>query len=160
MLNVLPSLLVLGFAALAALLLTLTLRSPPERREERLAAARVLAFATAAQGLHFGEEAATGFHHRLGGLLGLPGIPWSLFVVFNLAWLGIWVASVLGLRSNRAPAFFAAWFLAIAGTINGIAHPLLAVAAGGYFPGLLSSPLVGIASVWLGLRLRWATCTE
>ena len=51
----------------------------------------------------------------------------------------------------------AAWFLAIAGMFNGIAHPLLAVAAGGYFPGLASSPFIGAASVWLWFRLRSAT---
>ncbi len=93
----------------------------------------------------------------MGALLGLPGIPLSVFVVFNLTWLGIWVASVPGLRSARAAAFFAAWFLAIAGMFNGIAHPLLAIAAGGCFPGLLSSPFIGVASVWLWLRLRRAT---
>jgi hypothetical protein len=93
----------------------------------------------------------------LGDLLGLPGIPLSVFVVFNLMWLGIWVASVPGLRSARAAAFFAAWFLAIAGMFNGIAHPLLAIAAGGYFPGLVSSLFIGVVSVWLWLGLRRAT---
>ncbi len=157
MLNVLPSILVLGLAALAALLLVLSRRSPPENVAERLAAARALALAVGVQSIHFAEEAATGFHERLGALLGLPGIPLSVFVVFNVTWLGIWVASVPGLRSPRAAAFFAAWFLAIAGMFNGIAHPLLAIAAGGYFPGLASSPVIGVASVWLWLRLRRAT---
>jgi hypothetical protein len=124
---------------------------------ERLAAARALAVATVVQGLHFAEEASTGFHERLGALLGLPGMSFSFFVVFNLAWLGIWVASVPGLRSARAAAFFAAWFLAIAGMFNGIAHPLLALAAGDYFPGLVSSPFIAGASAWLWLRLRAAT---
>mgnify|MGYP001811772706 CR=1 FL=1 len=80
-----------------------------------------------------------------------------VFLGFNLVWIAIWVASIPGLRSGSAGAFFAAWFLAIAGALNGIAHPLLAVAAGGYFPGLLSSPLIGAAGVWLWLRLRAAT---
>ncbi len=157
MLNVLPSILVLGLAALAALLLALSRRSPPENVVERRAAARALALAVGIQSVHFAEEAATGFHERLGALLGLPGIPLSVFVVFNLTWLGIWVASVPGLRSARAAAFFAAWFLAIAGIVNGMAHPLLAIAAGEYFPGLVSSPFIGVASVWLWLRLRRAT---
>lgn len=52
---------------------------------------------------------------------------------------------------------FAAWFLAIAGMINGIAHLLLAISADGYFPGLVNSPFIGIAGVWLWLRLRRAT---
>ena len=157
MLSLLPSVFVLGLAALAALLLSLSRWSPPENVAERLAAARALALAVAAQGAHFAEETATGLHERLGALLGLPGIPLSQFVVFNVIWLGIWVASVPGLRSARAFAFFAAWFFAIAGMFNGVAHPLLAIADGGYFPGLVSSPLVGLAGVWLWLRLRDAT---
>ncbi len=157
MLSLLPSVFVLGLAALAALLLVLGRRSPAENVAERLAAAPALALAVGVQSVHFAEEAATGFHERLPALLGLPGMPLSVFVFFNLTWLGIWVASVPGLRSARAAAFFAAWFLAIAGMFNGIAHPLLAIAAGGYFPGLVSSPLIGGASVWLWLRLRGAT---
>jgi hypothetical protein len=157
MLNALPSMLVLGLAALAALLLALSRWSPPEDVMKRLAAARALALAVGVQSVHFVEEAATGFHEQLGTLLGLPGIPLSSFVGFNLLWLGIWVASVPGLRSARAAAFFAAWFLAIAGMFNGIAHPLLTLAAEGYFPGLVSSPFIGAASVWLWLRLRTAT---
>jgi NO-binding membrane sensor protein with MHYT domain len=157
MLNVLPSILVLGLAALVALRLVQSRRSPPENVAERLAAARALALAVGVQSVHFAEELATGFHERLGALFGLPGMPLSLFVVFNLTWLGIWVASVPGLRSARAAAFFAAWFLAIAGMVNGIAHPLLALAGGEYFPGLLSSPFIAVASVWLWHRLRRAT---
>ncbi len=84
-------------------------------------------------------------------------MPFSVFLVFNLAWIAIWIASVPALRSARLGAFFAAWFLAIAGMFNGIAHPLLAVAAGGYFPGLFSSPFIGGVSVWLWRQLRGAT---
>lgn len=157
MLNVLPSILVLGLAALAALFLVLSRRSPPENAAERLAAARALALAIGVQSVHFIEEAITGFHEQLGTLLGIPGIPLPVFVVFNLIWLGIWIASVPELRSARGSAFFAAWFLAIAGMINGVAHPLLAIAAGGYFPGLVSSLFIGIASIRLWFRLRRAT---
>ena len=157
MLSILPSLLVLGLAALAALALVSSRRSPAENTAERVDAARALALAVGAQSIHFAEEAATGFHEQFPALLGLAGMPLSFFVIFNLAWLGIWVASVPGLRSARGAAFFAAWFLSIAGMINLIAHPLLAIAAGGYFPGLLSSPFIGGASVWLWSRLRRAT---
>lgn len=157
MLNLLPSMLVLGLAALAALLLVLSRWSPPASAAERRAAARALALALGVQSVHFAEETATGLHERLGALFGLPGIPVSVFVIFNLMWLGIWVASVPGLRSKRALAFFAAWFLAIAGMFNGILHPLLAIAAGGYFPGLVSAPFIGLASGWLWFRLRRAT---
>jgi hypothetical protein len=153
----LPSLIVLGLAALGALLLVLRRRSPPERAADRSAAAWVLAASVGIQGVHFGEEVATGFHERLPALFELPGIPITAFVLFNMTWLGIWVVSVPRLRSGRADAFFAAWFLAIAGMLNGIAHPLLAVAAGGYFPGLVSSPFIGAMCVWLWIRLRRAT---
>ena len=155
--SLLPSILVLGLAALAALALARIRRSPPENVAERAAAARALAVATAVQSIHFVEEAATGFHERLGALVGLPAMPFSFFIAFNLTWLGIWVASVAGLRSVRTVAFFAAWFLAIAGMVNGIAHPVLAIAADGYFPGLVTSPVIGGVSIWLWLRLRAAT---
>lgn len=139
MLSLLPSIVVLGLAALAALVLVLSRRSAPDKVAERDGAARALALAVVVQGVHFMEEAATGLHERLGGLLGLPGIPFSGFLVFNLVWLALWVASVPGLRSAQPAAIFAAWFLAIAGMFNGILHPLLAVVQGGYFPGLAST---------------------
>jgi len=157
MLSLLPSLFVLGLAALAAVVLARTQPSRPENVAERSAAARALALAIAVQAIHFGEEATTDFPERLGALLGLPAMPMSFFVVFNLTWLFIWIISVPGIRTARAFAFFAAWFLAIAGMVNAIAHPLLAIASGGYFPGLVTSPLIGAAGVWLWFRLREAT---
>ncbi len=157
MLSVLPSIVVLGLAAFAALLLTLNRPSPPEMVAERRAAARALAVAVGVQSVHFTEEAATGFHERFPALFDLPSMPFSLFVIFNMTWIVIWIASVPGLRSVRPGAFFAAWFLAIAGVLNGIAHPLLAIADGGYFPGLVSSPFIGGAGAWVWLRLRGAT---
>lgn len=157
LLSLLPTIFVLGLAALAAIGLAQTRRSPPENVAQRSAAARVLALALVVQGIHFTEEALTGFPERLGALLGLPAMPMSFFLIFNLTWLAIWVVSVPALRAARRAAFFAAWFLAIAGMINAVAHPLLAVAAGGYFPGLVTSPFIGAAGAWLWLHLREAT---
>jgi len=148
---------VLGAAAFAAALLARYRPSPPENRQGRLAASRALALATGIQGVHFVEEAVAGCEEQFPALLGLPAMAMSLFVAFNLAWIAIWIASIAGLRSANPVAFFAAWFLAIAGMLNGLAHPLMAIATGGYFPGLASSPLVGVASLWLWLRLRGAT---
>ncbi len=155
--SVLPSVLALGLAALVALHFALSRPSPPDRVGERRAVSHTLALALGIQSVHLVEETATGFHERLPALFGLPGMPLSAFLAFNLVWLGIWGASIPGLRSARIAAFFAAWFLAIAGMLNGVAHPLLAVAAGGYFPGLVTSPLIGVAGVWLWLRLQRAT---
>ena len=157
LLSVLPSLAILGLAALAAFALAVNRSAPAGQVAGRRAAALALALATGIQGVHFAEELASGFHERFPALFSLPPMPLSFFVAFNLAWLGIWAASVPGLRSARPAAFFAAWFLAIAGLLNGIAHPLLSIAAGGYFPGLVTSPFIGAAGFWLWRRLSLAT---
>lgn len=157
LLSLLPSLFVLGLAAIAAAVLARSRPSPAAGAVQRLAAANALAVTLVIQGGHFAEEASTGFPERLGILLGLPAMPMSFFLAFNLAWLVIWIASIAGIRSGRTLAFFAAWFLAITGMFNAIAHPLLAIAAGGYFPGLITSPIIGAAAVWLWRRLRAAT---
>lgn len=151
-----PSGLALGLAALAAAWLVAARSSPPEL-DRRVDASRALAVALVLQGLHFAEEAATGFDARLGALFGLPGMSRALFVAFNVGWLGIWAASVPAVRRGLGFGLFAGWFLAIAGTLNAVAHPLLAVASGGYFPGLATSPFVGAAGLWLGSRLLRAT---
>jgi hypothetical protein len=130
MMSLFPSIFALGLAALVAVLLAQYRRSPAENTAERATAARALLIAIVIQSFHFTEEAVTGFHERLPGLFGLPEISFPLFLTFNLVWLGIWLASVWGLRSAHPFAFFAAWFLSIAGLINGVAHPLLAIAAG------------------------------
>ncbi len=155
--NFLPSIVILGLAVLVAIFLSRNRRSSTGMKTQRNVAAKALGVAVAFQSVHFIEEASMGFHQQLPALLGLQDIPFSVFVTFNLLWLAIWVASVPLLRTSHAGAFFAAWFLAIAGMINGVAHPLLAIAQRGYFPGLVSSPFVAIACVWLWLQLREAT---
>jgi hypothetical protein len=152
LLSLLPSIVILGLAALAAVYQTLTYRPRPDSR-----AAIALAIAVCIQATHFTEEALTDFPGRLGGLLGIPAMPMSFFVTFNLCWLGIWAASIYGLRSGKPWAFFGAWFLSIAGIINGLAHPGLAIAADAYFPGLATSPFIGAAGIWLARRLKHAT---
>ena len=153
----LPTIFALGIAAIAALILTLRRPSLPERSPERLAAAKALMLATGVQGVHFMEEWSTGFHEKLGPLFGLPPMSQSYFVTFNVLWIAIWIICIPGLRAGWFFAFFASWFLAIAAMINGIAHPLLAMVAGGYFPGLFTSPLIALAGVRLWTRLRSAS---
>src|SRR5262245_31717525 len=106
---------------------------------------------------HFSEEYATRFYERFPAALGLE--PWTsdFFLVFNLCWLAIWVWAAVALRSGSRTAFFPAWFFALAAAANGVAHPLLALRAGGYFPGLITSPVVGIVGVWLLKRLAAIT---
>lgn len=158
--SLIPSIAVLGLAAIVALQLAVRRPSPIELTIERNAASRVLALVTAIQSGHFAEEWATDFHARFPALFGLEPMPMSFFVGFNLTWIAIWIASAVLIRSARKSAFFAAWFLAIAGMLNGVAHPLMAVASGGYFPGLISSPFIGLASILLWKRLYAATLTD
>ena len=152
-----PSIVALGLVALAALQATLGRTCPVELTAERAAASKMLAIATAVQTAHFIEEWATGFHVRFPALFGLDPIPLSVFVAFNLGWIVLWIVSIPLIRRARQPAFFTAWFLAIAGVLNGIAHPVLAISTGGYFPGLISSPLIGLAGLLLWQRLNGAT---
>jgi hypothetical protein len=147
----------LGVAALAATALTIARHPIAADAGARAAAGRMALIALVLQSLHFVEELATGFAQRFPALLGLP--PWStaFFVGFNLAWLALWALSLFGLRAAYRPAFFPLWFLALAMIANGVAHPLLSLVVGGYFPGLISSPAVGIAGALLLSRLLRAT---
>lgn len=157
MISLVPSIAVLVLVAVVALRLALRRPSPTEMTTEREIASRVLALTTVIQSGHFAEEWSTDFHARFPALFGLEPMPLSFFVAFNLTWIVIWTASIPLLRSARKSAFFAAWFLALAGMLNGVAHPLMAVASVGYFPGLISSPFIGLASFFLWKRLHGAT---
>jgi hypothetical protein len=85
----------------------------------------------------------------------------KLFVAFNLIWMSVWILSAAGLQRGHRMALFPVWFFAIASIANGVAHPLLAVAAHGYFTGLITSPILGVFGVLLWVRLleftRWST---
>ena len=107
----------------------------------------------AAQSIHFMEEFLTGLYQKWPELLGLT--PWSaeFFVIFNVSWIAVWILSAVGLRAGIRAALFPTWFFAIAMAVNFVVHPLLALNAGGYFPGLWSCPLVGVIGVVLLGRL-------
>ena len=140
-----------GLFVLLAAAILLTLARPrispmPAVRRRCLV---LLALAVAGQCTHFAEELLTGFHTRFPVALGL--IPWTstFFIAVNVCWLAIWGLSAFGLQRGLVAALAPAWFLALALLLNGVAHPLLAVREGAYFPGLYSSPLVFV----LGLLL-------
>lgn len=139
----------LWIAAVTALFLTLAREGVGASGERLRAAVRLAAVAVILQGGHFAEELATGFHQRFPELLGLTPWPAGFFVSFNLFWLATWGLSIWGLAARRRLALFPLWFLAVAGVANGAAHPLLALRAAGYFPGLVSSPFVGTAGILL-----------
>jgi len=152
----LPSLVILTALALVALTLT-SIRRISEDGVRRRNAAVGLALATIVQVLHLAEESVTGLYVRLPALFSQEAMPFSIFLTFNIAWLAIWAVSIPGVRSGRSGAFFAAWFLAVASLFNGIAHPALALVSRGYFPGLVTSPIAGVAGAYLFFRLHSAT---
>ncbi len=101
------------------------------------------------QGAHAVEEYLTGFYHAFPRMLGLP--PWGAgaFLAFNVAWLLVWVVSLVGVGRGWRIAEWPIWFLAFAEVANGVAHPLLSLARGAYFPGLGTAPVAGIAGLFL-----------
>lgn len=147
----------LSVAAAVAAVLTFTRAPISAARAAIESLRRVLVMTVALQSLHFLEELATGFHQRFPQWLGLA--PWSatFFVAFNLFWIAVWVAGVPGIAARRTWALLALWFLALACCANGVAHPLLALAVGGYFPGLVTSPFLGLAGALLLRRLLATT---
>ena len=155
--SILPSIFALGLVGILALFLTFTRTWAEDGGKHMKSAIRLAVIAVILQGAHFAEELFTGFHQRLPSLFDLPPISYGLFVGFNIAWLGIWSLSVWGLSVRNQVAMFPLWFLSIGCIVNGIAHPVLAVLAGGYFPGLVTSPIAGIVGVMFFRRLHVVT---
>jgi hypothetical protein len=143
----------LSAGAVVALFLTILRRPVESDQAGRERTARLFLIGLAVQCLHFTEEFVTRFQDRFPALLGLHAWSENFFVVFNLIWLSIWVLSAVGLVKGYRLALFPVWFFAIGGIVNGIAHPLLALLVEGYFPGLITSPLLGILGVRLWQRL-------
>jgi hypothetical protein len=109
--------------------------------------------ALAAQATHFFEEWRSGFHLRFPTLFGLAPWPEPFFLWFNAILLACVAAAALA-GPRAYPARVALWFLAVAGMLNAIAHPAVALVVRGCFPGLFTSPLVGAAGLHLAMRLR------
>jgi hypothetical protein len=63
-----------------------------------------------------------------------------------LCWF-VWV------RPARRPAWAVAFAWALLETLNGLGHFALAYAAGGYFPGLYTAPLLLLLGLWLLAQL-------
>jgi hypothetical protein len=142
-------------AALVALLLT-CLRRPvaaADFSEIRL----LTALTVVAQSGHFIEEYRAGFQLSFPQLFGLAAWTDSFFVAFNLAWIILWTLAIVLLPRWPGVAVFPVWFLAIAAMLNGLVHPLLAINAGGYFPGLWSSPVIAVLGFLLLRKLAVAT---
>lgn len=142
-------------AAVAAAVLTLARRD--ETGHSAIRARGILVALIALQALHAVEEYATGFYERFPAIFGLAPWPATFFVAFNAGCLVAWAVAALGLGVGSRLALFPAWFLALASVANGVAHPLMALATGGYFPGLWTSPLLAVGGLLLSRRLMAAT---
>lgn len=138
----------LDLAFLAAL--ALALPAPAGANAWRLRLPAIAAFVL--QMLHFTEERRSGFAERFPEALGLAPWPGGFFDGFNILWLCLWAWAIVAGGAGY-PARAALWFLALAAIANGLAHPLLALSVGGYFPGLYTSPLLGLGGIWLAMRL-------
>jgi hypothetical protein len=147
----------LSAAALGAVALSLTRDRPTSDRTELRATARIAFLTLLVQAAHFLEELATGFRAQFPEQLGLVPWPQSFFVSFNLFWLVVWTLGTRGLLMGHLAALAALWFLGLAAAANGIIHPLLSVRVGSYFPGLFTSPVLGIAGILLLRRLTSIT---
>jgi len=139
-----PSILALGTLLVVAIVVTAARpRLEPELRATPRFAI-VIGLTILGQLGHFIEEWRSGLHVSLPEAFGVPPISESVFVWFNVSWLVVWVLALLGARAGWVIALVPLWFLGLAMILNVIAHPLLSLRAGGYFPGLLTSPLVGV----------------
>ena len=113
-----------------------------------------------AQALHSVEEYAFRLYdrfapaHRISDALGVDRATGFLaanaaFVLVGLAWWS------LAVRPQRRAGGGLAWFWAVLEALNGLVHILLALAAGGYFPGLLTAPLLlGLAAALIARLSR------
>ena len=151
--SLLPSAGILGVAVVIALFLSFTRDWAGTSGNYIRGAVRIAMVTVLFQAVHFAEELFTGFHERFPALFGLAPMALGVFVSFNLAWLVIWSLSVWGLAARNRVALFPLWFLSLGCIGNGVAHPSFSVLVGGYFPGLVTSPIVGVLGVLLLRRL-------
>ena len=144
-----PSLIALSAMAAVALVITIVRGGIDTDPTALRSAVRVAILAIVCQVLHFAEEAGGEFNLRFPEFFGLDPVAMDSFVALNLVALTVWVLSVPALAGRSSAALFPLWFLAVASVSNAVLHPALALATGGYFPGVLTSPIVGVAGVLL-----------
>jgi len=96
--------------------------------------------ALAVQFIHFTEEYLTDFITVLPKLLNQPPYPEDFWLVFNMIAYAVFVLGAIFLFVRKREFFVIPLFFILMGVVfNGIAHVLLAVFVGGYFPGLFTA---------------------
>lgn len=148
-----PSIVALSSMAVVAMCLTIVRGGIRADATTLRHAAYIALLATGLQVGHFLEEAGMGLNRRFPEFFGLAPVPMESFVSINLVAIAIWVIAVFALSQGASVALFPLWFLGVACVSNAFLHPALAIASGGYFPGLFTSPVVGVAGVLLLRRL-------
>ncbi len=138
------TLVVLGPVLLVAAALTLARPLRRDDAEGRVRLVGVFLIGIASQCVHMIEEFVTGFTVLAPSLMGFGPMSHEFFVGFNVTWLGVWSLAAYGALRGSRIAYVPIWFFALGMGLNGVIHPLLALRAGGYFPGLVTSPVVGI----------------
>lgn len=73
----------------------------------------------------------------------------NLFVVGFGVWCVLWPV-----RLNWASARALMWVWVAVEVSNGIVHPAWSIAQGGYTPGVVTAPLLGVLAIVLARRLR------
>ena len=144
-----PSIIALSVMAALALAVTLACGGINTDPAALRMAIRLAILAIVCQVLHFAEEATGELNRRLPEFFGLDSVAMDSFVSVNLVGLAVWVLSVAALTARASAALFPLWFLAVASVSNALLHPALAIATGGYFPGVITSPVVGVAGLLL-----------
>jgi len=147
--SVLPSFLILAVIAVAAACVTIARGGIRGDAVALRKTARMAVLTTILQAGHFLEEATTGLNLRLPELFGAAPLTMEFFVTANVVALVIWLVSAWALAQGSSGVLFPLWFLGVACVANAVIHPALSVATGGYFPGLITSPVVGAAGFFL-----------
>jgi hypothetical protein len=96
--------------------------------------------ALAVQFVHFTEEYLTDFIILLPALINQPPYPEDFWVVFNMIAYAFFILGAVFLFQRKREFFVIPLFFILVGVVfNGIAHILLAIFVGGYFPGLFTA---------------------
>ena len=76
------------------------------------------------------------------------------FAIANIGLVafGVW-CYLARVRPNHRSAHQWVWPWVIVEGVNGIAHPVLALGRGAYFPGVVTAPFLFVTSLYLGIRL-------
>lgn len=112
----------------------------------------------AAQSVHSIEESANRLWEVwrpaavVSGLFG-TGLPSGFAIVNSAVVLFAFWCYVFRIRVSAPSAIVFLWFWTLLEAGNGIGHLIMGISAGGYFPGLVTAPLLLLVSFYLGCQL-------